>query len=330
MIGYSSFTWSHSLLYRVRALAVRSFSRSIIFSAVPLSSHPSLSPSIPIEARKAFPPAGVENEEVITTNLPLSFTNTQDKKLPAELMATIDAIVNGPKPIIPRTVKNPLTANDIIQRREYMDKFHGPAYRITQNVDPLPLSPTHNLSAINGLNYSIVYCALNTVTGERYIGSCANGRTRLTKNFELGQIYSKRQTFIMRSLLWYTSDSFLWYVLADHVPDRRDRLAIEKKYIDLWKPELNKLTIPTNNEGTQLTEADKLYRSHISMGNTRAPGVITIITCIATNPLAPTIPIPGVAKGVIPNTETSINPLSSLVTDGVKSNIPHYNPDTQT
>lgn len=68
----------------------------------------------------------------------------------------------------------------------------------------------------------------------------------------------------------------------------------------------------------------------ISKGNTRAPGIATTIANVATNPLATTIPIPGLPENVVPNTDITVDPVASFEFEGRKVNAPHYNPDTQT
>jgi len=250
-------------------------------------------------------------------------------KVPAKLPPTeyekkqaLVLIKNGEAPVVTHRSHYPVPLSREA-REAILAKY--PCYRITDIIHPKPNTPKYDLSEINNLRYPGTYGIYLPKLGLLYVGSARNIFLRLRDYSSLTYQYDHRTSLIVRLLLYYTFSAFQFYVFEsfDSVDD--PRLDSENKFRDMLTAEINKVRISRNSQGVVLTEEDKLRRSHIGLGNTRKPGIVTTLHDIATNDniissITPIVPTP-----VRPDNYTSISP---LIRDE-KINVPVYDEQTK-
>lgn len=101
-----------------------------------------------------------------------------------------------------------------------------------------------------------VYEIMNTITGEKYVGSARNISQRISNHFSKLRIGSSECTLLQKSFDEFGEAAFSSRVL-DVVKGREDRLDREQEYLDTGDYKLNKLRNSRGRTGMEATEETK-------------------------------------------------------------------------
>ena len=100
-----------------------------------------------------------------------------------------------------------------------------------------------------------VYCWVNKVNGNKYVGSSTNIYKRLSDYFKASYYLRCKNLVIAKAIIKYGLINFALIILEIVHPD--DTITAEQSWMDKLKPEYNVAKIAANNSGFQHTPEAK-------------------------------------------------------------------------